>query len=340
MFLSIVKILPYRIQPVFQQMDETSQNALTQIHLKAGARIYVSMGGKNFYVTPQGKLSEKDGIFLFENELEECFYQICGYSVYSYEEELASGFVTVEGGHRVGICGTAVWKNGRVETVRDISSISIRVASQQIGCADPAYVFCSQTHDNILILSPPGAGKTTLLRDLARRFSYDKKRVCIVDERGEIGAVTNRVSAFDLGDFCDILDRFPKTSGILQAVRTLSPQVVFADELGDACEVDAVVQAMHCGVKVIATAHSADLKDALQRPHLRFLIENGYFTRMILLTDFPTPGTIKDFIKTGEQYENGSYCNHVSDLCLCGNVSGHFAEKKSAAITNRLSDNS
>lgn len=340
MFSTVIKILPHRIQPVFQHMDEALQNTLSQIHLKAGARVYVSVGGKNFYVTPQGKLSEKDGILLFENEVEECFYQICGYSVYSYEEELASGFVTVEGGHRVGICGTAVWKNGRVETVRDISSISIRVASQQRGCADSVYAFCSQTHDNILILSAPGAGKTTLLRDLARRFSCDKKRVCIVDERGEIGAVTNRLSAFDLGDFCDILDRFPKTSGILQAVRTLSPQVVFADELGDEREVNAVIQAMHCGVKVIATAHAADLKDALQRPHLRFLIENGYFTRLILLTDSPAPGTIKDFIKTGGQHESSSYCDHVSDLCICGDVSGHFAEKKSAAITNCLSGDS
>lgn len=203
-------------------------------------------------------------------EIAECFAEICRYSVYSFEEEIARGFVTLDGGHRVGICGTAVTKNGQITSIKDVSGLNIRIAHQVIGCADELYgrVFSHGLH-SLLLAGKPLCGKTTVLRDLARQLGA-RRRVVLIDSRGELSASVRGVPSFDIGLNTDALCGCGKSAGIMLAIRSLSPEVVICDEIGN--DEAAVEQAMFCGVKVIASAHAKSIEELKKRPSTRGLV--------------------------------------------------------------------
>lgn len=203
-------------------------------------------------------------------EIAECFAEICRYSVYSYEEEIARGFVTLDGGHRVGICGTAVTKNGKITSFKDISGLNVRIAHQIYGCADELYkrVFADEPH-SLLLAGKPLSGKTTVLRDLARQLGANR-RVVLIDSRNELSASVRGTPSFDIGLNTDALCGCEKSEGIMLAVRSLSPDVIICDEIGD--DEAAVEQAMFCGVKVIASAHARSIEELKKRPATRGLV--------------------------------------------------------------------
>ena len=203
-------------------------------------------------------------------EIADCFAEICRYSVYSYEEEIARGFITLDGGHRVGLCGTAVTKNGRITSLKDISGLNIRIAHQIYGCADELYerVFSSGLH-SLLLAGKPLSGKTTLLRDLARRLG-ERYRVVLIDSRGELSASVCGTPSFDVGLNTDALCGCEKSEGIMLSIRSLSPEVIICDEIGN--DEAAVEQAMFCGVKIIASAHADSIDQLKKRPSTRSLM--------------------------------------------------------------------
>ena len=195
-------------------------------------------------------------------ETEEFFAEICRYSVHSFQEDIARGFVTLDGGHRVGICGTAVTENGRIAFIKDISGLNIRVAHQISGCSDEIFkrFFTSEKGGlcSLLIAGKPLSGKTTILRDLARSLG-ERRRVTIIDSRNEISASVRGMPSLDVGLNTDVLCGCGKSEGIMLALRSLSPEVIICDEI--AHDEDAVEQALFCGVKIIAAAHAASLKE-------------------------------------------------------------------------------
>lgn len=233
------------------------------------AEIRLRAGRPSVTVNVFGKMKTCSAAFSAE-EIADCFAEICRYSVYSYEEEISRGFITLDGGHRVGLCGTAVTKNGKITSIKDISGLNIRIAHQVYGCADELYerVFSSGLH-SLLLAGKPLSGKTTVLRDLARRLG-ERFRVVLIDSRGELSASVRGTPSFDIGLNTDALCGCEKSEGIMLSIRSLNPEVIICDEIGN--DEAAVEQAMFCGVKIIASAHADSTDQLKKRPSTRCLM--------------------------------------------------------------------
>ncbi len=224
-------------------------------------------------------------------------------SLYAFEEELRQGFLTIEGGHRVGISGKMVADGGKIRTVRDVSSLNIRVAHQCLGCADPVIpkLYADGMLQNTILLSPPGGGKTTLLRDLIRQVSnggtYEGLRaegmsVSVVDERSEIGASVRGIPQCDLGCRTDVMDGCPKVLGMQMMIRAMAPRVVAVDEVGTREDLEALRDVMKCGCQLLVTAHGACVEDLKKKRVFDEMISEGMFSRYVVLSGRPRPGTV------------------------------------------------
>lgn len=226
------------------------------------AEIRLRVGRRACAVTTDGRnipCSER----LTQEDINDCFQELCRCSVHSYSNEIAQGYITLSGGHRVGICGTAVMSGGRVETMQAISSLCIRLAREVRGCAQELYdrAFSDGLH-SLLLIGKPMCGKTTVLRDLARILG-ENRRIVIIDSRGELSAAMRCAPQLDVGENTDVLAGFPKREGIMTALRALSPEVIICDEIGD--DAQAVRECLFCGVKLIASAHAASIDEAAKR---------------------------------------------------------------------------
>lgn len=225
-------------------------------------------------------------------QLEETFAALCEYSVHTYLPQIQNGFITTPEGHRVGLGGTAVIKDGKVSSFQKITSLNIRLAREETKLPEilKQDVFgdglCS-----VLIAGAPSSGKTTLLRALALWLAK-YYRVTVVDERGEIMGhpSTEREGCLD------VLTGFPKHIGILQAVRTLSPQVIICDELGDRQEVEQLLQALNCGVSVVASIHAQDEEQLSRKPQYQDLYRAAAFDKVVFLSGACCPGRVKKVI--------------------------------------------
>ena len=205
----------------------------------------------------------------------------CNFSVYAYMDTISKGFITVAGGHRIGICGFGVLADRKVQNIRTPSSVNIRVASEIVGCAESLY---SQLQVSTLLLGPPGSGKTTLLRDTVRLLS-DKRKVIVglADERGELSAMVDGTSQLNVGSRTDVLVNIPKAEAVMMLLRTMNPVWIALDEITAREDMEAIEQAAYCGVKLIATAHGSDYSDLKKRPLYRSLMACGVFEQVVLM---------------------------------------------------------
>jgi stage III sporulation protein AA len=235
-------------------------------------------------------------------EIEEIFKKLCEYSVYSHENEIRNGFITLRGGGRVGIAGTAVIKEGVITGIKDISSLCFRIAHEVKGCAEKmSQVILSQ--GGALVAGAPGSGKTTFLRDIARILSEKGKKVAVIDERNEISGTFAGQAAFDLGNYCDVLCGYPKKEGMLYAIRALWPQYLICDEIGSLYEAESLYECMLSGCEVIASVHLSAIQDIFKRKISASLINTGAFKNVIFLSNF-----MQRKYKTEELYE--AYGDH------------------------------
>lgn len=299
----ICPALPPRVREAVRALPAAQRQSLLEIRLRRGR---AAMG-----VTAEGDLylcCEGQPVACTEDEWAAAVRLVTQCSVYALERELSAGFITLSGGHRVGLVGRAVLDGDEVRTQTELSSMNYRVARQIIGVADRLmpYVLSADRARvlNILILSGPGLGKTTLLRDIARQLSEGWGcdagsgsmigsghsagavagfRVGIVDERSEIAACSQGVPQNELGPRADVIDGCPKAAGIMVMIRSMSPDVVVTDEVGRREDASALEEAARCGVAVIATAHALDPEDAARRPVLRDVLAQGAFDRAVVL---------------------------------------------------------
>lgn len=271
---TILQLFPEQQRSLWQQ-TAAYQSDIQEIRLRAFRPIVIHMSGRELFLKPDGSFSDSPlhACSASPQELEGLLKHICHYSLYAFEDELRQGFITVSGGHRVGVAGQAVLENdGRLRSIKNISYINIRISHQIKGAADGVihYMYGEQGIRSALIVSPPGCGKTTLLRDLIRQISdggsYGRgMTVGVVDERSELAGSFCGVPQNDLGMRTDVLDACPKLMGMLLLLRSMSPQVIAIDELGSSEELEQLARAAACGCKILATVHGDNLRDVERR---------------------------------------------------------------------------
>ena len=248
---------------------------------------------------------------LSSHEIAQIFVSVCDGAVFKYESQIKNGFITVKGGHRIGFCGSAVYNNSELFSIKDISSICIRISRSVVNSAREIIgnIFYDKKIHSTLIAGPPLSGKTTVLTDLLRFFSLYGIICAVIDERSEICAVENGIPQKNIGNLSCVLDGYTKPEGIMIALRCLAPQVIVCDEIGTTDEVEQMLDALNGGVAVVATAHANNYEELLRRPQISTLIEYGGIEKVIFLKGSSNPGVINEIVAVRNNENNWNCTN-------------------------------
>ena len=287
------RILPQNVLAVCASLD---YKKLFEIRLRAGRFASVNYGGKNYFLSPNGLCAlEANALKVCAKVVHDTVVRATDYSLYAVNDQLKNGYITIKGGVRLGIAGEVVSECGVVKTIKNYSSVNIRIPHEVLGCSDTIYNKCFASGLNsTLIISPPAAGKTTILRDLARKLgggsaSYN---VLLVDERSELSAQYGGVSVLNVGASTDIIANAPKSFAFSAGLRTLAPDVIITDELMGESDAMAASVATASGIAVVASVHGKDVSDIKSKNGLASLVNRGTFTRFVEVSTKNGPGTI------------------------------------------------
>lgn len=274
-YLSAVELLPRYVKEKLFRLPESEMMRAEEIRLRSASGLsVVSAGHETFLGESKFSADELADIVCFAS----------GSSVHSAAESIRAGFITAGNGHRIGICGTAALRDGKIVAISAYSSLAIRISKEFPGIADTLIGRVSGGNGvpaSCLIISPPGGGKTTLLRDFVRAASNAGHRVAVADERGEIAAMKDGSPGFDVGKSTDVMDMCPRAEAVKYLIRSMSPQIVAMDEISGAREAEAVNAASGCGVAIFATAHAADTASLRAKPLYAEMLRQGAFKYII-----------------------------------------------------------
>ncbi|MGL5245873.1 MAG: stage III sporulation protein AA [Sarcina sp.] len=286
----VLEILSSEIYKNISSIDNL--NELQEIRIKANRPLMAVVNNKEI-------------IFGYSSSLEDIkniLQKISNYSLYAFEEEIKQGYITIQGGHRIGLAGQCVIENDSIKTIKNIASLNIRICREVIGCSNDIVKDLVKDGQvlNTLIISPPKCGKTTLLRDIARNISNGSlnlniigKRTVIVDERSEVAACYNGIPQMNVGIRTDVYDNCIKSEGMMIAIRSMGPEVIICDEIGTYKDMEALLMAYNSGVKIIATMHGQSIEDIYNRPVLKDVLSNKIINNVIVLSNREGIGTIE-----------------------------------------------
>lgn len=306
----ILAYLPAPVREAAEKLSPFAVRELQELRLRVNRPLGLVMNGRESYITQRGGITNAEGMALkiTADDMRRSFKAVCDYSVHSFTRELSEGFVTLRGGHRVGLCATAVYSNGAFSGIHNISSMNFRIASERVGCASGLFaVIFSDELKSVLLAGPPLCAKTTMLRDLCRLLG-GKYRISVIDPRGELAAVSDGIPQNDIGTMTDVLDGYPKAEGIRTAVRVMSPQAVVCDEIGGVDEACEMLDGLNSGVRFIATAHARNAQELCARPGIRMLLGAGVFDHIVFLDGGENIGRISKIHKAGELYAQACGC--------------------------------
>lgn len=290
MMKSVLWLFDKKIRQALSEFDKENIN---EIRMRVGQPIIlISKSGKS-----------KLNILCSKEIIQSVLFEACEGSIYSHQEQINRGYVTIKGGHRIGLCGTAVYTNGEISNIKHITSLNIRIAKEHKNSALKLIEHYKENGVcNTLIIGQVGSGKTTLLRDTAKTLSNENPfnyNVCVVDERMEICNCVSGEMAFDMGVGCDCLSGIKKADGIDIAIRTMAPDVVIFDEFSGKNELKSVENCFNSGVKIIASIHAKDVNDFLNKPSTQYILTSKIFDYFVFLKDFK----VEKIIQSGEFYD-------------------------------------
>ena len=287
------------ISSLFAQINGDFFERITEIRMRVGKPLIIIKDRKEYYLNDKGVFigAISKGYIVKQTDIQDVLTLMSDYSLYAFEEEMRSGYITLAGGHRIGVTGKVIMEGGHVKVLKNISGFNIRISHEIKGCADAIInkLALPRLHDTIII-SPPGCGKTTLLRDVIRQLSdgvpgrFDGVTVGVADERSEIAGCYRGMPQNDVGIRTDVLDGCSKAAGMGMLLRAMSPRVIAVDELGGRQDAAAVEEIINAGVCLICTIHGADINDLYNKSALSDILY--IFKRFVVLSG---PGVIKVF---------------------------------------------
>ena len=299
-FRQALPYFPASLQLPLSRIPTEHAAQIQEIRLRIGRPMHAVMKGGTYTVIQDGTLAacSASGLTVTRPVMDALFQNLCRHSLHSVQNAVRQGFLTIAGGSRAGLCGTAVIQNHTLESVRAVSGINLRIASERTGCAEPLLnrIGGANACGGLLLAGPPSSGKTTILRDLARILG-GQKRVCLIDERGELAASDAGIPQFAVGTQTDVFDGYPKAEGIAIAVRVMSPEYIICDEIGGASETDAILQALNTGVQFLASVHASTEDELYRRPQIAKLIQTAAFRTAVFLQSGHRCGEIASVIR-------------------------------------------
>lgn len=296
----ILSVLAFDIRRIMD-LAVIDYEQLQEIRLRVGKPLVMIYQNQEFFLTERGEITSQieKAVVVDIKWIRESMEYVSNYSFYAYEEEMRQGYITIRGGHRVGIAGKTVIEGENVTQMKHVSFMNIRLSHERIGCgrAVSPYIVEGDEVLSTLLISPPRCGKTTMLRDLIRMLSNGENMgagytVGVVDERSELGACYMGIPQNDLGPRTDVLDCCPKAQGMMMLIRSMAPQVIAVDEIGGSKDMEALKYAANCGCALLATVHGSSMDDVRTRPLIGSLVDMHMFKRYIVLASGKMLGSV------------------------------------------------
>ncbi|MCR4796090.1 MAG: hypothetical protein K5898_13170 [Ruminococcus sp.] len=289
---TIINYLPERIRELLKAIPIEKMENIMELRLRGGGPVYLVYSDRICYLSQRGELTEMltDSLFTASGaHIRDIIDRLCHYSMHSCAKQLREGFFVVENGVRVGVSGT--YSTGDSAILTDFTSVNFRVSRCVQGCADD--IFSKTYGKNVIICGGVSSGKTTVLRELCRLTGSFRKST-LIDERNEISCLIRGIPQNDVGSLTDVISGSPRSVGIMSAIRTLSPDVIFCDEIASQEDVEAILDGIGCGVVFTVTAHGTNYTDLLRRKEIAYLIEKGRFDLAVFLKGASFPGEVRE----------------------------------------------